>query len=461
MLPPDSDTDLRPFQRSSSTATQCLSNPVARSKSFAEANSKKRPPTLPVLSPTNAVVLPPIDDVAKRLHHLGLASPLPADGPPFPCTATAAEEPTPSPTTTSAAADPSASALTPRRRPNSVVAHFPPELLIQIFAHFDPPSSSATAYLCLSPKSTTAALAACSGVSKWWSRVVTKMLWRRPRVYDVMRFEKMIEVAERSDGTGASGGAVVRGIRHRNEAAEESSGGKNDTPSDSDLPTENDTGATPSSQTLFQYSTLLEHLSLSQTLPETHRHSPRLSTLLTRLLTLPTLHLSVLDLGFCKISNFDLQRSAHALSTLKALNLSGGGRSEICVIKLARECRSLQRLCLGWNEAVGDFAVREVGRLCASLVWLDLSGCWRVGDAGVGGLARTASKRASRAPLPVPRLRYLNLSYCTNLTIAGVHELLQNCGESLEVLNVFGCGDVARLRWDGGETARLKVNVPG
>ncbi|TPX64562.1 hypothetical protein SpCBS45565_g05833 [Spizellomyces sp. 'palustris'] len=328
----------------------------------------------------------------------------------------------------------------------SVVSRFPPELLLQIFSHFDPPSRDSAAFL--SPVSTTAALRACALVCHWWNRVATRVLWRRPRVYDASRFEKLVLCVETSQP---------------------------------------DTCLKPT----YPYAELVQHLSLSQTLSEPHRHATRLSSLLTRLLTLPDLHLTTLDLAFCKgVSNFALQRCAHALRSLVSLNLAGGGRSEICIIKVARECTNLKRLGLGWNEAVGDFCVREVGRWCPRLEWIDLSGCWRVGDVGVVGLVRglsgsldarvmespsvpsnappsafiglppppagsTAGPSAG-TPIPTvlltphrPTLKHISLSYCTNITDAAIHELVERLGSSLQVVNVIGCGDI------GGAVRRL------
>ncbi|KAJ3215487.1 hypothetical protein HDU67_000345 [Dinochytrium kinnereticum] len=82
-----------------------------------------------------------------------------------------------------------------------------------------------------------------------------------------------------------------------------------------------------------------------------------------------------------------LSASAAALSTLTALNLSGGGRTEICVIQIATSCPLLKRLGLAWNLAVGDFAVSEIARLCPRLEWLDLSGCARVSDKALHAVA--------------------------------------------------------------------------
>ncbi|KAI8908114.1 hypothetical protein DFJ77DRAFT_164842 [Powellomyces hirtus] len=431
-------------------------------------------------------------------------------------------------------------------RTTCLVASFPPELLVQIFSHFDPPSrDSSTAFL--SPASTIAALRHCASVCRWWNRVATRVLWRRPRVYDAARFEKLVSIAE----------LACQSPQSHNTAM-------------------TTTTTDPTTRTTFAYPELIQHLSLSQTLSEPHRYAHRLSPLLVRLVSLPTLHLATLDLGFCKgVSNFALQRCAHALRSLTSLNLAGGGRSEICVIKLASECRGLRRLGLGWNSAVTDFCVREVGRWCPLLEWIDLSGCYGVGDTGIlwlvkglvgsdpvhsakgasghkgsmpplrlrpvamvpsnapspgspssattpaspwspgfsphyrvpsspiaaapparartptgtkssstplataipspAGAASSSSLSSSStstqghshsqslpssfalAPAPIrPRrsvLKHINLSYCTHITTIAVRDLLLKCGDSLDVVNIVGCGDMSAVRTECAWTA--------
>ena len=341
-----------------------------------------------------------------------------------------------------------------RAPPPPVVSRIPPELLLQIFDHFDPNHNDTTAHL--SSTSTTASLRACALVCKRWNMAATRVLWRKPRVYDVTRFGKLVDIVE----------GQWKGKKAGDEA---------------ELP-ENDESASNSSSKVmkvtYPYATYLSHLSLSPTLPETSRHSTELSTHLSRLLSVSTLNLTSLDISFCKgISNYTLQKCAQALRHLQYVNLAGGGRSEICVIRIATQCGSrLKGLGLGWNDNVGDFCVKEVGRLCTQLEWVDLSGCWRVGDVGVAGLARGCGASlmirndsgidgvgsddtggsSSSALLPVgvsgacqkrSTLRHVNLSYCTSVTDIGVQELLDRCGESLEVLNVVGCGDVGLGRY--------------
>ncbi|KAJ3270813.1 hypothetical protein HK104_004851, partial [Borealophlyctis nickersoniae] len=209
------------------------------------------------------------------------------------------------------------------------VNRIPPELLLQIFAHFDPPASDSTAHL--SPTCTTASLRACANVCKRWNNVATRLLWRRPRVYDITRFNKLVTVAE-GMWLGDCGSAKGKGKEPEHQT---------------DMPANY-----KPVQTTYQYATFLAHLSLSPTLPEPSRHNSLLSSHLSRLLSIPSLNLTTLDISFCKgISNYTLQKCAYSLRHLTSLNLAGGGRSEICVIRLARECAStLRRLGLGWNE---------------------------------------------------------------------------------------------------------------
>ncbi|KAJ3328696.1 hypothetical protein HDU76_009474 [Blyttiomyces sp. JEL0837] len=247
----------------------------------------------------------------------------------------------------------------------SIAQNLPAELLFTILSHFDPqPDEAATL---LSPAATTAPIAECALVNRWWNRVATVTLWKRPWVHDLSRLEKMVNAAELSSPSSSS------------VSSSENDG--------SDNPSALVKKTAPATH---NYPTLICHLSLSTTLSESHRYSTRLSTLLTRSLQLPNINLTTLDLGFCKgVTNFALQRAAHALSNLSSLNLAGGGRSEICVIKVARECGSrLRRLGLGWNFGLGDFCVREVARLCWKLEWLDVSGCSKITDSGCFGIAK-------------------------------------------------------------------------
>ncbi|KAJ1560436.1 hypothetical protein HK405_007107 [Cladochytrium tenue] len=260
----------------------------------------------------------------------------------------------------------------------SVATLLPLEILLEIFGHFDPHPTDAL--FLLSQASTTVPLYACALVCRWWNRAAVSLLWRRPWLHDISRVETLVKTAELSSAS----------YRSTFDAA-------------SDAPFGGQTvsgGMSVQKSTSHPYHSLIKHLTLSATLPESHRNSSALSGMLTRLLSLPAFHLTVLDLGFCKgVSNFSLQRCANSLSRLAALNLAGGGRSEICVIKVARECGPrLRRLGLGWNPAIGDFCVKEVVRLCPALEWIDLSGCNKVGDLSCMAIAKRWCQSAVAAP---------------------------------------------------------------
>jgi hypothetical protein len=241
----------------------------------------------------------------------------------------------------------------------------PTEILLQIFGHFEPRLSDHTSLL--SHESTLLPLVNCAAVCRRWNEVATPVLWKSPVMMGMSSFEKFV------------GGLMPRAD---SEIVPSEDGTELSKSKDSDK----------SSLVKLPTSTNIKHLTLSATFPEAHRYSQKLSTLFSSfILTVPgsTYNLKTLDIAFCKsISNFTLQRCAHLLRNLENLNLSGGGRSEICVIKVARECRQLKRLGLGWNSAVGDFCVKEVVRLCEQLEWLDLSGCPRVGDASCFAIAK-------------------------------------------------------------------------
>ncbi|KAJ3197254.1 hypothetical protein HK101_005026 [Irineochytrium annulatum] len=427
------------------------------------------------------------------------------------------------------------------RRPPSAAVDVPAEILLQILSHFDPHPRDAAAFL--SPASTTTPLAACALVSKWWNQVANSILWKRPMVYEAAKFERLVDA-------GSSTFPLMSAAEHGADAFGDLSLVGEDVDERSEVP------AVASRQCASPNFALIRHLALSATLSETHRYSPRLSSLLSRFLDIPGVGLTTLDLSFCKgVSNFSLQRSAHRLTSLEALNLAGGCRSEICVIKIATECPRLRRLGLGWNTALGDFCVREVARLCPLLEWLDLSGCGKIGDSGCTGIAKGLGGRfaasstlsaASSAPAatspyvpttlaPVPiassslllsmgapsspwvkshafpsppttpssmhrsiaaaeptsltvrdvpsrpaspflsmipppaatppsrsatpilpsQLRYLNLSYCTNVTDVGLREVLERCADAVEVVNVMGCPDVTMEATQGVAAAAI------
>ncbi|KAJ3050273.1 hypothetical protein HK097_008761, partial [Rhizophlyctis rosea] len=159
--------------------------------------------------------------------------------------------------------------------PPPAVSRIPPELLLQIFDHFDPNHNDTTAHL--SATSTTASLRACALVCKRWNMAATRVLWRKPRVYDVTRFGKLVDVVE-----GHWKGSKVVEV-------------------DDPIPTDRSPTKSPKRMTVtYPYATYLSHLSLSPTLPETSRHSTDLSTHLSRLLSVTTLNLTSLDISFCK-----------------------------------------------------------------------------------------------------------------------------------------------------------------
>ncbi|TPX51383.1 hypothetical protein SeLEV6574_g00322 [Synchytrium endobioticum] len=226
-------------------------------------------------------------------------------------------------------------------RSSSTAAALPVELLLAVFSFYDPPPTAIEANALLTTSSTTSPLLSCALVCRRWCVPALQTLWCRPRVYDVGRFEKIVKTIELSA-----------------------------------LYINND----PASRVLN-----------APAAPKGQRHISKLSTLLPRILLTTSFHssLALLDLGFCKgISNYSLLKSAHSLTNLQSLNLAGGGRSEIVIIKIANECPLLRRFGLAWNEGVTDFVLKEIGRKLLHLEWLDLSGCWKLSDAGILGFAR-------------------------------------------------------------------------
>jgi hypothetical protein len=154
--------------------------------------------------------------------------------------------------------------------------------------------------------------------------------------------------------------------------------------------------------------------------------------------------LEILNLGFCKgVSNYDLSKLAHHLSTLSHLNLAGGGRSDIALCKILKHCPRISHLNVSWNWKLTDSFVMELSQTKSSridsssiapLVYLDLTSCTQITDRSVTFLAETCSK-----------LQSISLAYCRQITIHSVRELIRNCKE-LRHVAVQGCPDVVKTK---------------
>ncbi|KAJ1677584.1 hypothetical protein EV182_005864, partial [Spiromyces aspiralis] len=160
--------------------------------------------------------------------------------------------------------------------------------------------------------------------------------------------------------------------------------------------------------------------------------------------------LRVLDLGFCKgVRNYALQRFASKLSTLTALNLAGGGRSDIAVAKIAQYTQNLTRISLSWSQQLTVFGLGEIVRRCPQLEVLDLTHCMRLEDQAITMVAANCQQ-----------LRVLSIAYCINLSDACVHDLLRFC-HRLKVLNTCGCMGISEEAKDLARSNGIVVDPFG
>ncbi|TPX35596.1 hypothetical protein SmJEL517_g02109 [Synchytrium microbalum] len=341
-------------------------------------------------------------------------------------------------------------------------ALLPVELLLCIFAYFAPPATALEECALNQPRDSSAALLASALVCKRWAVPAIKTMWRRPMIYDVQRFAKLVHTAEES--------ALKIIGDHSSEDITK-------------------LARLSTTTTSFPYVDYLCQLSLSNTLAENQRNASRLSVMLPRLLLTTSMSkaLTLLDLSFAKgVSNYSLLRCATNLSNLLCLNISGGNRSEIVVLKVADCCRSLKKLSLAWNEQVGDFAMVEIGKKVKHLEWLDVTGCIQLSDAGVIAFSKSqaeehetlctdasssyitpaSSPRASPYASSsfnrprTPPLKYLSLSYCKDITGQGI---LGAAGylPALNVLNIVGCENTSSAMIElHDQRPTLQINRP-
>ncbi|KAI9197468.1 uncharacterized protein BJ171DRAFT_221192 [Polychytrium aggregatum] len=288
----------------------------------------------------------------------------------------------------------------PRAQP-SRIASFPAELLMQIFQQFVPHYHEY--HTLISRESTVLSLYHCTLVSRRWHSVAQEVLWKCPRVYTLGQLEALADFCstDRPDTLGR-----CRSLR-------------------------------PEPTTAENYH-LVRSFTLTATLSEQHRNHHSLSKIIPRFLMHPNIHLTVLDVSFLRgLSNYALMKCCPYLRSVVALNLAGGNRSAICITKCISSMPKLTRLSVAWNANVDDMVLYEIGEKCLGLEWIDLSGCVKIGDSGLFGLARLNNwTEGARG------LRFVDLSFCSNITYVGVLELVERCVGTLDVLNVIGCGDV-------------------
>lgn len=104
------------------------------------------------------------------------------------------------------------------------------------------------------------------------------------------------------------------------------------------------------------------------------------------------------------------------------------GVSNVGVIEVVKFSRNLVNLDVGWCKRINDEALEAIGTMSA-LTRLNLQGCCLISDAGLTFLAKGRLCKS---------LVYLNLAECDRISDDGVIKLMEM--RSLEVLNLAECG---------------------
>ena len=114
-----------------------------------------------------------------------------------------------------------------------------------------------------------------------------------------------------------------------------------------------------------------------------------------------------------------------------------GNITDVAVSCIAQNCPDLCRLNVKWCQGVSDAGIAEVASHCTNLTHINTGGCLSISDVSMKVLA-TFSKN----------LRCLEIVECLRITTAGVNDIVQNC-RKLEHVDMQVCSYVTDLRFDG------------
>ncbi|CAD5178631.1 unnamed protein product [Musa acuminata subsp. malaccensis] len=126
-------------------------------------------------------------------------------------------------------------------------------------------------------------------------------------------------------------------------------------------------------------------------------------------------HLTKLNISGCEaFSDYALVYLSSCCKNLKNLNLCGcsAAASDRALQAISFNCPKLQYLNLGWCEDISDEGVTNLAVGCPDLRALDLCGCVHITDKSVIALANGC-----------PHLRSLGLYYCQNITDRAMYSL--------------------------------------
>ncbi|KAL5116858.1 SCF ubiquitin ligase complex subunit [Pleosporales sp. CAS-2024a] len=163
--------------------------------------------------------------------------------------------------------------------------------------------------------------------------------------------------------------------------------------------------------------------------------------------------LRILDLTDCgELQDAGVQKIVHAAPRLRNLVLAKCRNiTDRAVLAITRLGKNLHYIHLGHCSRITDVGVAQLVKLCNRIRYIDLACCTSLTDNSVMQLATLPKLKriglvkcaaitdrsilalakpkqvGSGGPIAPSVLERVHLSYCTNLTLAGIHALLNNC----------------------------------
>ncbi|KAI4628826.1 uncharacterized protein J4E88_000679 [Alternaria novae-zelandiae] len=163
--------------------------------------------------------------------------------------------------------------------------------------------------------------------------------------------------------------------------------------------------------------------------------------------------LRILDLTGCEeLQDSGVQKIVHAAPRLRNLVLAKCRNiTDRAVMAITRLGKNLHYIHLGHCANITDVGVAQLVKLCNRIRYIDLACCIALTDASVMQLAALPKLKriglvkcaaitdrsilalakpkqiGSSGPIAPSVLERVHLSYCTNLSLAGIHALLNNC----------------------------------
>ncbi|KAH8719211.1 hypothetical protein GQ44DRAFT_688079 [Phaeosphaeriaceae sp. PMI808] len=163
--------------------------------------------------------------------------------------------------------------------------------------------------------------------------------------------------------------------------------------------------------------------------------------------------LRILDLTDCgELQDSGVQKIVYAAPRLRNLVLAKCRHiTDRAVLAITRLGKNLHYIHLGHCSRITDVGVAQLVKLCNRIRYIDLACCTNLTDTSVTQLATLPKLKriglvkcsaitdrsilalakpkqvGAGGPIQASVLERVHLSYCTNLTLAGIHALLNNC----------------------------------